>query len=74
MPARLSPRAATLYQRLADIGLREGIRAAWLATGSSGRATADLLGVSPSTLYREIERLGLARDLPGFRADSATVA
>lgn len=63
MPRRLQPRAETPYDLAADEGRRQAILEAWTVTGTDGQgsltATAEALGISRSTLYREIERLGL---------------
>lgn len=63
MPRRLQPRAETPYDLAADEGRRQAILEAWQETAQEGQgsltATAEALGISRSTLYREIERLGL---------------
>lgn len=63
MPRRLAPRAETPYDLAADEGRRQAILDAWTETAQDGQgsltATAEALGISRSTLYREIERLGL---------------
>ena len=74
MPARLRPRTETPYQKAQDLGAAGAIRTAWSAHGGAGARVADALGISKSTLYREIERLGIAADLPGYRPRSAYVA
>lgn len=66
MPRRLAPRAETPYDLAADEARRLAIVEAWHRTAQPGdppmgslTATAEALGISRSTLYREIERLGL---------------
>lgn len=74
MPARTMPRASTPYQLAQDPAAKAAIRAAWTAAEGSPGATAAALGLSRSTLYREILRLGMGADLPGYSACSAIVA
>jgi DNA-binding NtrC family response regulator len=64
MPRRLQPRAATPLDIAADEARRTKIREAWAETAGLSRqkrdkATADALGISVRTLYREIARLGV---------------
>lgn len=66
MPRRLQPREDTPYDRAADEARRQAIVEAWHRTAQPGdppmgslTATSRALGISRSTLYREIERLGL---------------
>jgi transcriptional regulator of acetoin/glycerol metabolism len=63
MPRRLQPRAETPYDLAVDEARRQKIREVWTETAIDGlgslMATAEALGISRSTLYREIERLGL---------------
>ena len=74
MPARKSPRSKNSYEIRLNPARRAVISAAWREADGSGRATAEALDLSPSTLYREIARAWsgvsaaqIAEDLPGFR-------
>lgn len=71
MPRRLAPRSETPYEAAQADACREAIRDAWERAGRHGPRAAELLGISRSTLSREIRRLGL--ELPGYRS-YATVA
>lgn len=74
MPARLRPRTETPYQKAQDAAAILAIKAAWGGAKARPDAAAEALGISRTTLYREIKRLGIGPDLPGFRGELATVA
>ncbi len=73
MPARTLPRASTPYQLAQDPAAKAAILAAWTAADGRPDAAAHALGLSRSTLYREILRLGMGADLPGYSVCSAIV-
>lgn len=74
MPARTMPRDATAYEIRLIPARRAVIAAAWRACDGRPRDAAHDLGMSSSTLYREIRRLWtdaseaqITADLPGYR-------
>lgn len=73
MPARKSPRLTNTYETRLNPARRAVISAAWREANGSGKAAAEALDLSRSTLYREIARAWsgasaaqIAADLPGF--------
>lgn len=81
MPARTHARSETVYEIRLYPARRAVISAAWREHEASPRDVAASLGLSTSTLYREIRRAWadasaeqIAADLPGYRASVAIVA
>lgn len=66
MPARLLPRSETPYQIAQDAAAKAAILEAWASGTGRPSDVASALGVSLSTLYREIRRLGMGAELPGY--------
>lgn len=74
MPARLRPRSETPYQKAQDTAAAQAIKVAWGVAKARPDGAAGALGISRTTLYREIKRLGIGPDLPGFRGDYDRIA
>ena len=74
MPKRTTPRSESAYYVAMDAAAKAAILKAWNACGGNVVETASRLGIHRSTLYREITRLGMGSDLPGYADGPASVA